>query len=58
MRNVRRDGMDKLKRMEKEHEISQDDHHIWADEVQEMTDRFVADIDEVLAHKEQEIMQV
>ena len=58
VRNVRRDGMDTLKRMEKEHEISQDEHHAWADDIQKMTDDFVHNIDEALARKEEEIMQV
>jgi ribosome recycling factor len=58
VRNVRRDGMDHLKRMEKDGEISQDDHHLWAEEVQALTDAAVAEIDQALATKEKEIMQV
>ena len=58
VRNVRRDGMDTLKRMEKDHEISQDEHHAWADDIQKMTDDFIHNIDEALARKEEEIMQV
>ena len=58
MRNVRRDGMELLKKLEKDGEISQDEHHLWSDEIQEMTDKHVKVIDEALAHKEQEIMQV
>lgn len=58
VRNVRRDGMDMLKKMEKDGDLSQDDHRIYADEVQEMTDRYIKKIDESLAHKEAEIMQV
>ena len=58
VRNVRRDGMDKLKRMEKDGELSQDDHHLWADEIQETTDGRVEAIDEMVAQKQQEIMQV
>ncbi len=58
VRNVRRDGMDKLKRMEKDGELSQDDHHLWSDEIQSITDRHVETIDESLASKQQEIMQV
>ena len=58
VRNVRRDGMDMLKRMEREGEISEDDHKLWSEEVQEMTDRHVRTIDDALAHKEQEILQV
>jgi ribosome recycling factor len=58
VRNVRRDGMDKLKRMEKDGELSQDDHHLWGDEVQSLTDDHVANIDELLETKQQDIMQV
>jgi ribosome recycling factor len=58
VRNVRRDGMDQLKRMEREGEISQDDHHLWGEEVQSLTDKFIEQIDETLATKEKEIMQV
>lgn len=58
VRNVRRDGMEHLKRQEKEHEISEDDHRHKADEIQKLTDGFVKRIDEILAHKEKEIMQV
>ena len=58
VRNVRRDGMEMLKRMEKDGEISQDDHHLWSDEVQAMTDQHIKVIDEVFAQKEEEILQV
>ena len=58
VRNVRRDGMDMLKRLEKEGEISQDDQHLWGDEVQEMTDELIKQIDALLGAKDKEIMQV
>ncbi|HYM31937.1 MAG TPA: ribosome recycling factor [Candidatus Cybelea sp.] len=58
VRNVRRDGMDKLKHLERDHEMSEDDHKLWADEVQQLTDDTVAKIDEALGHKQKEIMQV
>ncbi len=58
VRNVRRDGMDKLKRMERAGDLSQDEQHLWSEEVQEMTDRFVKEIDNAVAAKESEIMQV
>ena len=58
VRNVRRDGMDTLKRMEREHEMSQDEQHMWSDEIQEMTDRHIKSIDEALEQKDSEIMQV
>ena len=41
VRNVRRDGMDQLKRLEKDGDISQDEHKQWSDEVQELTDRHI-----------------
>lgn len=58
VRNVRRDAMDKLKRMEREGDISQDKHHDLGHRVQELTDEHIKKIDETLAAKEQEIMQV
>lgn len=58
VRNVRRDGMDTLKRQEKDGEISQDDQKLYGDEIQEMTDKMIARIDDALATKEAEIMQV
>ena len=57
-RNVRRHAMDELKRMEKDSEMSQDDHRLYADEVQELTDSTITEIDQVLEVKRQEIMQV
>lgn len=58
VRNVRRDGMDSLKRMEKDGEMSQDEHRAWADEVQQLTDEMVARIDETAVAKEEEILRV
>lgn len=58
VRNVRRDGMDHLKRLEKDHVISEDIHKKQADEVQKATDAEIKEIDGSLHHKEQEIMQV
>lgn len=58
VRNVRRDGMDLLKKLEKDGELSQDDHKVWADEVQEMTDAHIKLVDDAFATKEKEIMQV
>ena len=58
VRNVRRDGMDHLKRLEKEHVISADEHKKQADDVQKATDATIKDIDAALQHKEQEILQV
>lgn len=58
VRNVRRDGMDHLKRSERDGDISQDEHRAWADDLQKLTDQNVKAIDEALSAKEQEIMQV
>ncbi len=58
VRNVRRDGMDELKRLEKDGEISKDEHHSLSDDVQKVTDEHIKMIDEQLAKKEEEIMQV
>ncbi len=58
VRNVRRDGMDMLKRMEKEGDLSQDEHHLWGGEIQSITDEHVAKVDEMLHAKQEEIMQV
>ncbi len=58
VRNVRRDGMDTLKRMEKESEISQDEHRVRSGDIQEITDSHIKSIDEMATQKEQEILQV
>lgn len=58
VRNVRRDGMDALKKMEKDGEISEDEQRSLADDVQKLTDRHIAKIDDTLKSKEAEIMQV
>jgi ribosome recycling factor len=57
VRNVRRDGMDKVKKA-KAAGMAEDDQKIWADEIQDMTDRQIAAIDKLLETKQQEIMQV
>jgi ribosome recycling factor len=58
VRHIRRDGMDLLKKMEKDHQISQDDHKRMDSEVQKATNQAIADIDQMLATKEKEIMTV
>ena len=58
VRNVRRDGMDALKKMEKDGEISQDEQKSFEGDVQKLTDSFIGRIDEELKAKEAEIMQV
>lgn len=58
IRNVRRDGMDALKKLEKDGEISQDEHKRMADKIQSMTDDHVKKIDEAYASKEKDILKV
>lgn len=58
VRNVRRDGMDHLKLLEKGHHMSEDDHRDKSEEVQKLTDETVKEIDAALKAKEGEIMQV
>ena len=57
IRNVRRDGMDQLKKA-KAAGMSEDDVKIWSDEIQELTDSHIAQVDSALEHKQEEIMQV
>ena len=58
VRNVRRDGMEILKKLEKDHKIGQDEQHSRSEELQKLTDTHIKDIDSTLHAKEQEIMQV
>jgi ribosome recycling factor len=58
VRHVRRDGLDVLKKLEKDHKISEDDHKHEADLVQKATDACIAEVDAALAAKEKEIMTV
>ena len=55
VRNVRRDGMDQVKKSD---DLSEDDQKIWSDEIQELTNKSIKKIDEVLEQKQEEIMQV
>jgi ribosome recycling factor len=58
VRNLRRDANESLKKLAKDKEISEDDERRSQDEVQKMTDRFVAEIDKIISEKEKEIMTV
>jgi ribosome recycling factor len=58
VRHVRRDGLDLLKKLEKDHKISEDDHERQSGEVQKATDATIAEVDKMLAGKEKEIMTV
>ena len=58
VRNVRRDGNDLLKRLEKDHAIGEDEHRRQSDELQKMTDDAIKEIDGTLEAKDAEIMHV
>jgi ribosome recycling factor len=58
IRNVRRDGMEMLKRLEKDNEISEDEHEKLSGEVQRLTDQHIKKVDETLQAKEKEIKQI
>jgi ribosome recycling factor len=58
VRHVRRDGLENLKKMEKDHILSEDEHKRHADQVQKATDQAITDVDHTLAAKEKEIMTV
>jgi ribosome recycling factor len=58
VRHVRRDGMDLLKKLEKDGHVSEDDVARQSDQVQKATDQTIIEIDQALATKEKEIMQV
>jgi ribosome recycling factor len=58
VRHVRRDGLDHLKKLEKDSALSQDEEKRLADQVQKVTDHAIGDVDKILAAKEKEILQV
>jgi ribosome recycling factor len=58
VRHVRRDGLDVVKKLEKDHKISKDDHDRFSGDIQKATDQSIADIDHMLAGKEKEILTV
>ena len=58
VRHVRRDGLDTVKKLEKNHEISEDDQERLAGDVQKATDGMISEIDQLLAAKEKEILTV
>ena len=58
IRQIRRDGNDQIKKMEKSKEISEDQMHDGQDRIQELTDTYVGKINEILEKKEKEIMEV
>lgn len=58
VRNVRRDANDHIKKAEKEHELSEDNAKRAIDNIQEMTDKYIKEIDDAVAAKEKDIMEV
>jgi ribosome recycling factor len=58
IRNIRREGIDELKKTEKEKKISEDDSRKAQEKMQEITDKHIKMIDELLAKKEKEVMEV
>ncbi len=58
VRNIRRDGMDAIKKMEKDKAISEDDAKRQSEDVQKATDGFIKKVDELLAQKEKDVMKV
>jgi ribosome recycling factor len=58
LRNIRRDANEELKKAEKDHTISEDESHRAQGDIQKLTDRYVALVEEVLAKKEKEILEV
>jgi ribosome recycling factor len=58
VRNVRRDGMELLKKLDKDGQMSEDDHHKNSAKVQELTDKLIKEVDQMLVGKEAEIKQV
>ena len=58
IRNVRRDGMEALKKLEKDSKISQDEHRSSSAKVQDLTDKLIKEVDQILANKEAEINKI
>lgn len=58
VRHVRRDGLDAVKKLEKNHEISEDDQERFAADIQKATDSVISEVDQLLAAKEKEILTV
>src|SRR4026208_532669 len=56
--HVRRDAMDVIKKLEKDHKISKDDHDRFSTDIQKATDQMIHDIDQMLSHKEKEVLTV
>ncbi|MCP9785953.1 ribosome recycling factor, partial [Cyanobium sp. N5-Cardenillas] len=58
LRNLRREGVDRIKKQEKDGELSEDQSHDEQEKVQKLTDRYIAELEKKLAEKEAEILKV
>ncbi len=58
IRNIRREANEKTKKLEKNHDISEDEMHTRIDEIQKLTDSYIAKVDEIISAKEKEIMEI
>ena len=58
LRNIRRDGNDEMKKIEKEEHLSEDETKRAVEEIQKLTDSFIKKVDDTVAHKEEEDMEV
>jgi len=57
IRNIRRDGMEKVKSLEKEKKISEDDRKVAEKKIQELTDKYISEVDKILENKQKEILE-
>jgi ribosome recycling factor len=58
LRNVRRDAVASLKKMEKDKLLTEDELEVWEEKVQKLTDKFVEKIDQAAAEKEKDVMHI
>ncbi|MBC8588796.1 ribosome recycling factor [Paratissierella segnis] len=58
LRNTRRDAIDKIKKMEKNKELSEDERKLAEEEIQKITDKYIIQVDEITKKKEEEIMEI
>ena len=58
IRNIRRDSIDQIKRMEKNKELTEDDRKQAEDEIQKITDNYIKEIDSITEKKEEELMEI
>lgn len=58
IRNIRRDGIDEVRKMEKNKELTEDEKKQAEDEIQKITDKFIKEIDSITEKKEEELMEI